>query len=202
MDFAQTQAIIARKQKCFNKEFSGLEYTSPESKRFFDLSDFMLFDQIHEVCSCHTIGEVSVRDWHCQRRFASLDEALAGGRKKWLLAGYYISGQGLIVSFLPRASTRLQNEANELESELQGLDAVSYREWANIYADRLYAEYATKLVLTGNFQLWFNSGKSSSDIVVCNASMVRMLSIDSHRKVARVTFPFGKGKSPRQLLYS
>lgn len=202
MNFAQTQAAIDLRQKCFSMEFGGLEYTSPESKQLFGLSDLMLLSQMRGACDYQAVGEIKVRDWRCQRSFSSLDEALAGGRQKWLLAGYYISEQGLVMSFLPRGSARLQNEASELELELRDLDEVSYREWASIHTENLYSEYATKLVLTGHFQFWFNSGKNSSDVVVCNDRMIRMLSIEGRRKVARVTFPFAKGRKPRQLLYS
>lgn len=202
MYFAQVQAIIEREQKHYDTAYTGLEYTSPESRRLFELSDFVLLEQQHEVCGCQMIGEIYLRDGHGQRKLMSLDEALAGGRQKWLLAGYYISSEGLTIRFLPKMSTHLQREAERLELELEDMDEISRREWSSAYAERIYAEHAAKLVLVGRFQFWFNSGKQSSDIVVCNDRMVEMLSIDGGRKAARVKFPFAKDKKPRQWLYS
>lgn len=201
MHFAQVQAVLERKQEYDDMDYIGTEYTSPGSRRLFELSNLVLLDRQHEVCSGQTVGKACLREGRSQRVLANLDEALAGGRQKWLLAGYYISSEGLTIRFLPKMSTHLQREAERLESKLQGMDETSRREWSNAYAERIYSEYAVKLVLTGRFQFWFNTGPYSSDIVSCDGRRVLMLSIDDGRKEMRVRFPFAKGEKPRQWLY-
>lgn len=201
MNFKETQAAISLPQKHYSKTYPHADYASPGSRRLFHLDELAMAGESREVRGSQIVGEVTIRDWRCGRTFDSLDKALAGGRDNWLLGGYIISRHGLVVTFLPKNSVRLQREASSYEQELEDADETTYLNRSEEFLNQIYHEHAVKLVLRGKFQVWFN-GRGTSDVVICTPKHVQMLCIDGMRKTSQVTFPFSADDKVQQLIYS
>lgn len=203
LTFVEVQKILNAPQKSFKKSCDLAEFSPTDAHGVYSLEDLCLINQVPQRLQCCFSGEPVIRDWRSQRKFPSLDAALAGGCKAWALNAYRICDKGLVLDFLPRTDSRLMSQADSASGKLTELCQEEYWVAATEEANWLYDRYGYRVLVAGKFQAWLRHRRSGrSDVVVSNGRTIWMMVVENHRKVEKVVYSFGAGDRICREMYA
>lgn len=129
-----------------------------------------------------------------------------GGRKAWLLDGYEVGDDGMILKFIPRYSqtfveaARKRHEALK-RAEADGLSEDECDELEDDYTRELLEKFARTIYATGAFQAWHNIASGDGEIIVCNEDKISVLLIECGHKDQKIIFDRKGRRSPRVVTY-
>lgn len=138
-----------------------------------DIADFHNFEEQREI---HFISskKLTVRRVNEETVFASLEEAMPGGRDQWKFVNYFICPKKmvLVLQFLPISEEMIQKAdkcLDAFEHEWGVPDPLSGEDWTEVeekedVADELMGKYMLQLELTGSYKVAFTS-KDGSEYV-------------------------------------
>lgn len=211
MSYQSIQKAIKRPQESAAEPFSEEVYSHDDNVDVYSLEEMVNLSSENERIELRffspTPSGIKYRLQDSKKYSCNLDEVLGdGGRKAWLLYGYEVSADGLILTFLPHYRQSLMEAARqclatrqtEADDDAFDEDGVPHYNAEGYRADIL-RRFARTVYVTGTFQAWHNKGEHDGEIIACNDERISVLIIDGGFKDQKVVF-YRKGKKPPRVV--
>ncbi len=134
-------------------------------------------------------------------RFKSLDAALDHQRANWLLDGYCVTSDGLVLEFLPKDDKFLVSQAEQALQQAARYGRSEYERLVQEGEAKMRKTFLRRVYATGTFEAWENLGED--DAVVISVTPQRILAYEVEDAVkARKTIIDPTGKTePRYYVF-
>lgn len=146
-------------------------------------------------------GGIRFRAENSKKVVDTIDDALKGGRDFWLLDGYYVTDDGLVLEMLPRHSCHLAECAQEAIADLSnqpgGFDYAEVEK----HEGEIRTRFLRRVFVTGTFEAWENVSADDAVAISSNGKKMMVFEVEDMAKARKTAFDLTGKRPPRYFIY-
>lgn len=131
----------------------------------------------------------------------SIDVALNDQRANWLLDGYHVTSDGLVLELLPKADKSLASQANQILQQAARYSRSDYERLVQDGEAKVRKTFLRRIYVTGTFEAWENLAEGDAVAISVTPQRILVYEVEDEVKIRKTIIdPTGKTE-PRYYVF-